>query len=103
MDSEGHLVSMESYFQFDFQLSNESIEHLSNFPYLRNLEVVNDKSNFRNQGDNVTNFSLLSNLRSLKIKYGKEIEDLEFFKDLGLFSNLLKFELENWKYFGNQL
>ena len=90
MDCEGHLVSMKS---IDFQLSNESIEHLSNFPYLRNLNV-----NVIYE-ENVTNLSLLSNLVNLSIILGTEfvgtelIQVPEFLKDLGLFSNLLSLDL----------
>ena len=80
MDNEGHLVSIKS---FDFQLSNESIEHLSNFPYLRNLNV-----SVIYEG-NVTNLSLLSNLVNLSIILGQDFQDPEFLKDLGLFSNLI--------------
>jgi len=87
MDYEGHLVSIISPI---FQLSNKSIEHLSNFPYLRNLNVnvITEES--------VTNFSLLSNLKSLKkvsMGIGRRLEDPELFKDLGLFSNLLSLDL----------
>jgi len=91
MDCEGHLVSMKSS---NFQFSNESIEHLSNFPYLRNLDILSTSIN-----QSVTNFSLLSNLKNLSIILGTEygdtelFEDPEFFKDLGLFSNLLYLDL----------
>ena len=82
MDCEGHLVSLKSQ---NFQLSNESIEHLSNFPHLRNLHIV-----FKHDNEEpVTNFSILSNLRRLSVTIGKEIQDPELFQDLGLFSNLL--------------
>jgi len=83
IDNEGHLVSIHHRYPHRFQLSNESIEHLSNFPHLRNLAV-----NVRYEG-NVTNFSLLSTLSRLLVGFEREYEDPELFKDLGLFSNLL--------------
>jgi len=86
MDNEGHLVSMFPY-QTNFYLSNESIEHLSNFPYLRNLNVSVIYE------ENVTNLSLLSNLVNLSIILGQDFQDPEFLKDLGLFSNLISLEL----------
>ena len=92
MDCEGHLVSLIS-FQANFQLSNESIEHLSNFPYLRNLNVSVIYE------ENVTNLSLLSHLVNLSIILGTEFVDTELFqvpeflKDLGLLSNLLSLDL----------
>ena len=116
MDSEGHLVSLKSS---EFELSNESIEHLSNFPHLRHLQIwpsisikesVTNFSNFSylrnldifsstsiNQA--VTNLSLLSSLNSLTIGFEGEFEDqdlfddLELLKDLGLFSNLISLNL----------
>jgi len=94
MDSEGHLVSLFHDF-FDFQLSNETIEHLSNFPYLRNLKIYS--STCINQS--VINLNLLSNLMKLSINFEREFEDLDLFddfallKDLGLFSNLLYLDL----------
>jgi len=78
------LVSIKSY-NTNFQLSNESIEHLSNFPHLRNLDI----SPSTNVNQSVTNFSLLSNLRRLSMSIQGEFQDPEFFKDLGLFSNLI--------------
>jgi len=84
MDCDGHLVSMKSYFETRFQFSNESIEHLSNFPHLRNLDTFSSTIK-----ESVTNFSLLSNLRKLSIICGGKGDDPELFKDLGLFSNLL--------------
>ena len=81
MDNEGHLVSIKSR----LQLSNGSIEHLSNLPHLRNLFITPSISG----QESVTNFSLLSNLRHLTINFVQEIQDPELFKDLGLFSNLL--------------
>jgi len=86
MDCEGHLVSLNSNSQTNFHLSNESIEHLSTFPHLRNIEMffIHD-----NEEEAVTNLSLLSNLRMLSIKYGQEIYDPELLKDLGLPTNLL--------------
>jgi len=85
MDNEGHLVSIISH---NFLLSNESIEHLSNFPHVRYLKcstmkTVNEESNY------ITNFSKLSNLRKLSVRFEKELEDPELFQDLGLFTNLL--------------
>jgi len=90
MDCEGHLVSMNSFLS-NFHLSNESIEHLSNFPHLRNLEIFSSIS----INQSVTNLSLLSNLRKLSINFEREFDDPEFFKDLGLFSNLLSLELRS--------
>jgi len=81
MDCEGHLASLNSPI---FQLSNESIEHLSNFPHLRNLDIF---SSSRIQ-ESVTNFSLCSNLVSLSMTFERRFEDPELLKDLGLFSNL---------------
>ena len=93
MDCEGHLVSMKSHFQF----SNESIEHLSNFPHLKNLDI----SSSTTIKESVTNLSHLSHLRMLSIWYGQEIQDPEFFKDLGLFSNLLSLFLWSTRGFEN--
>ena len=93
MDCEGHLVSLislqTSIFHSTFQLSNESIEHLSNFPHLRNLEIFS--STILNQS--LTNISLLSNLRKLSITFERAFKDPKFFKDLGLLSNLLSLDL----------
>jgi len=97
MDNEGHLVSMRSHFQSNFQLSNESIEHLSNFPYLRNLDIFSSTT----IKESVINLSLLSNLVDLSIWYGQEIQDPELFKDLGLFSNLISMFLWSTYGFGN--
>jgi len=58
MDNEGHLVSIRSK---NFPLSNESIELLSNFPHLRCLNM------FLNSQDTISNFSLISNLKTLDI------------------------------------
>jgi len=88
MDNEGHLVSLRPNFKSNFQLSNESIEHLSNFPYLRNLDIFST-----NIKESVTNLSLLSNLRNLSMTFNREFDDAELFKDLGLFSNLISLEL----------
>jgi len=85
MDNEGHLVTLKTSRRSKFQLSNESIEHLSNFPHLRELGFRIFSSNI---SEIVTNFSILSNLRRLSILFGREFDDLELFKDLGLFSNL---------------
>jgi len=87
MDCEGHLVSMKS--RSNFHLSNETIEHLSNFPYLRNFEI----SSCTNITQSVTNLSFLSSLRNLSIIFEREYEDQEFFKDLGLFTNLIYLDL----------
>jgi len=91
MDNEGHLVSLYmNSFQTSMPLTNESIEHLSNFPHLKNLYI-----NVRiNEEENTTNFNLLSNLRKLSMTFETEFEDLEFFKDLGLFSNLLSLNVQ---------
>jgi len=100
MDNEGHLVSMKCNSLSNFQLTNESIEHLSSFPHLINLNIIS--STIINQF--VTNLSLLSNLRKLSIHFFQEFVDPEFFKDLGLFSNLLSLDLwsnhsfENYKF-----
>ena len=91
MDNEGHLVLFKSYFHF----SNESIEHLSNFPQLRHLDI-----NIIYE-DPLTSLSLLSNLVDLSISferyYGNPelFRDPEFLKDLGLFSNLLALKVHN--------
>ena len=95
-NNEGHLVSFKSFIT-NFQFSNESIEHLSNFPYLRNLEIFSSTS-FK---ESVANFSLLSNLRMLRIKFRQEIQDPELFKDLGLFSNLISLFLHSYYGFKN--
>jgi len=84
MDYEGHLVSMNS-FRSKFQLTNETIEHLSNFPYLRKFDIVSSI----NIKESVTNLSLLSNLVNLSMNFKREFEDPELLKDLGLFTNLL--------------
>ena len=90
MDNEGHLVSINSS---NFELSNVSIEHLSNFPHLRNLDILSTSIN-----QSVANFSLLSNLRNLKIIFEEEFQNPEWLKDLGLFSNLLSLYL--WSHHG---
>ena len=90
MDNEGHLVSMKA-FRSKFQLSNESIEHLSNFPHLRTLRF-----NSFNVSENVTNFGLLSKLSKLSLIFHKEVEE-DLFKDLGLFSNLISLRLFNYR------
>jgi len=87
MDNEGHLVSIISS---NFQLSNESIEHLSNFPHLRKLEIT------VRYEENTTNFSLLSNLRKLSINFRREFNDPEFLKYIGLLSNLISLSLQNF-------
>jgi len=91
MDCEGHLVSMIP--KSNFHLSNESIEHLSNFPCLRSLSIYKYSEN----NQYMTNLSLLSNLKKLSMSFGKGIHDPEFFKDLGLFSNLISLKLINAK------
>ena len=89
MDCEGHLVSINSWL-IRFKLSNESIEHLSNFPCLNSLDIYID---LERNGESITNFSLLSNLHKLSMIFRKEFDDTELLKDLGLFSNLLSLEL----------
>jgi len=91
MDCEGHLVTMNSY-QAAFQLSNETIEHLSNFPHLRDLQFGTYHVKER---ENVINLSLLSNLRKLEISFQIQFEDPELLQDLGLFTNLIFLYLEN--------
>jgi len=93
MDCEGHLVSLESHYESNCQLSNESIEHLSNFPYLRNLKIISFTSIYQSQS--VTNLSLLSNLKNLSINCQREFNDTELLKDLGLFSNLFYLDLRS--------
>jgi len=101
MDCEGHLVSMISH-ESNFQLSNESIEHLSNFQHL----IFFAHTNFyvSNTTEDSTNLSLLSNLRRLSMTFENEFQNPELFKDLGLFSNLLYLDLwshngfENYKF-----
>jgi len=90
MDNEGHLVSMISHYT-NFQLSNESIEHLSNFPYLRAFKCW--CSNYINES--MTNLSLLRNLRSLDIHFIDQSEFPEILEDLGMFSNLVSLELRS--------
>jgi len=86
MDCEGHLVSII----FDsIPFSKERIEHLSNFPHLRNLDIYS--STTKNQS--VTNLSLLSNLANLSINFERVFKDPALLKDLGLFSNLLYLDL----------
>ena len=92
MDSEGHLVTMNS-FQTAFQLSNESIEHLSNFPHLRNLDIR--PLSVVGLFENVTNFSILSTLRMLSITFQLNLNGPALFKDLGLFTNLRFLFLKN--------
>jgi len=96
MDSEGHLVSLFRDF-FGFEFSNETIEHLSNFPYLRNLKI----SSSTNIQEPLTNLSLLSNLINLSLSFAQEYDDPEFLKDLGLFSNLLSLDLRSLYGFKN--
>jgi len=94
MDNEGHLVSLRytNSSRTNFQLSNESIEHLSNFPHLRNFHFSSFTSKSNKIDNQVTNFSLLSNLRMLSM-YGQEIQNSELLKDLGMFTNLLSLSL----------
>jgi len=82
MDCEGHLVSINSS---NFHLSNESIEHLSNFPHLRKFKIIIKQL----PEEQVINFSILSNLRKLEITFERFEKDPELLQDLGLFSNLL--------------
>ena len=88
MDCEGHLVSINSS---NFHLSNESIEHLSNFPHLRKFKIIIKQL----PEEQVINFSILSNLRKLEITFERFEKDPELLQDLGLFSNLLCLCLEN--------
>jgi len=92
MDNEGHLVTLRSYNTSGFQLSNESIEHLSNFPHLSDLEICKStaQSNIK-ISETTANLSLLSNLKSLSVI---DFWDPELLKDLGLFSNLLSLNLK---------
>jgi len=86
MECEGHLVYLKSS---KFQLSNKKIEHLSNFPYLRNLNIWPSIS----INQSVINLNLLSNLVKLSICFDRKFKDPDLVKDLGLFSNLLYLEL----------
>jgi len=100
MDCEGHLVSLKSQ---NFQLSEESIEHLSNFPQLKNLEIRFPVTKLDNR---VTNLSLLLDLKCLSVSFGRDIQaDPELFQDLGLFSTLMALDLNNGRYckFYNQI
>jgi len=101
MDSEGHLVSLRSDFNSNFQLSNESIEHLSNFPHLKKLYMDVRYGEESIKEENVTNFSLLSNLVNLTMSCNQALLDYEFFKDLGLFTNLLYLEIRGCYSFEN--
>jgi len=93
MNCEGHLVTLITpNFQLsNFQLTNESIEQLSNFPYLTNIDFYIENEII--EVETVTNFGLLSNLRKLSMEFRKEFQDPEFFKDLGLFTNLISLDL----------
>ena len=93
MNCEGHLISIISSWESVFQLSNESIEHLSNFPHLRNIDFYIE--NKIAEEEDVTNLSLLSDLRRFYISNRKFV-DPDFLKDLGLFSNLLSLEIKNY-------
>jgi len=93
MDCEGHLVSLKSSPKTRCRLSNESIEHLSNFPHLRELICQPSSSSI---GESVTNLSLLTLLKSLTMNLGRVFNDPDFFKDLGLFTNLLYLSLQNF-------
>jgi len=93
MDCEGHLISMIPDLNTTFQLTNKSIEHLSNFPYLRDLNMYSLVSHFVEGRENVTNFFLLSNLKKLEITFQDVHQDPELLKDLGYFSNLLSLHL----------
>jgi len=105
MDCEGHLVSMKHNSRSRIKLSNESIEHLSNFPHLRNLKFL-----FTTRiNQSLTSLSLLSNLDDLSINVERDFqqpelsEDLptELLKDLGLFSNLLSLYIYSYNGFEN--
>ena len=95
MDCEGHLVSILTPHLANFQLTNESIEHLSNFPHLRNLQIHSIRSSSWDYDANVANLSLLSNLKQLSLSYESNIKATELFQNLGLFSNLLYLFLYN--------
>jgi len=90
MDCEGHLVSSRLS---NFHLSNESIEHLSNFLHLRNIQIsfIHD-----NEEELITNLSLLSNLRHLSVEFKEGFSDPELLQDLGLFTNLHILSLYNF-------
>jgi len=93
MDYEGHLISFIPD-EPNFHLSNESIEHLSNFPHLKNLDIPSST----NIQESVTNLCLLSNLADLSMSFAEGFQDPELFKDLGLFSNLNSLDL--WSHYG---
>ena len=99
MDCEGHLVSIDSS---NFQFSNESIGHLSNFPHLKYFEIRFPVNSLDNR---VTNLSLLSDLKCLSVSWRNIQVDPELFQDLGLFSNLMALDLNNGRYckFYNQI
>ena len=78
LDNEGHLVTINNHSDADFQLSNEKIEHLSNFPHLRNLDIFFSTI----IKESVTNLSLLSNLKNLTICLGQEFDDREMCDDI---------------------
>jgi len=88
MNKEGHLAYM--HYDSKFVLSNESIEHLSNFPHLTNLRInYLEESVSQNRLQNWENFSCLAeNLRSLSLSFLSEFQELELLQDLGLFTNL---------------
>ena len=89
MDCEGHLVSLIRSSEIFFQFSNESIEHLSNFPHLRHLDI--STSTTINQY--VANLRLLSNLRKFHFTLVSQYVYPELFQDLGLFSNLISLKI----------
>ena len=93
MDCEGHLISF-ILDEPNCQLSNESIEHLSNFPHLKNLDIPSST----NIQESVTNLCLLSNLVDLSMSFAEGFQDPELFKDLGLFTNLNSLDL--WSHYG---
>jgi len=90
MDNEGHLVSIDPGFNSKLLLSNESIEHLSNFPHLTNLRINSlGESVSQNRLQNWENFSCLAeNLRSLSLSFISKFQELDLLQDLGLFTNL---------------
>jgi len=74
MDNEGHLVSVVTSWRAIIPLSNESIEHLSNFPHLMNLDII---LRFVINEESITNLSLLSNLRKLSINFERDFQQPE--------------------------
>jgi len=100
MDCEGHLVSIDPGFNSKLLLTNESIEHLSNFPHLTNLRINSlGESDSQNRSQNWENFSCLAkNLRSLSLSFISKFQELELLQDLGLFSNLVYLSIHTAPY-----